>query len=92
VERFTLRLAPAATRDLDKFEDAVSGTILDALPVLKENPFPRGKLIKKLRGKKETFYRLRVDKYRVYYTIEGPEVVVLRVLSKKDADKFLKRL
>jgi mRNA-degrading endonuclease RelE of RelBE toxin-antitoxin system len=59
---------------------------------LRENPFPRGKLIKKLKGKKSTFYRLRVDKYRVYYTIEGPDVVVLRVLSKKDADKFIKRL
>ncbi len=66
--------------------------VLDHLPVLKENPFPRGKLIKKLKGKKATFYRLRVDKYRLYYTLEGSVVAIMRVISKKDAEKFIKQL
>ena len=60
--------------------------------VLIENPFPRGKLIKKIKGTNADFYRFRIDKYRVFYMIEGNEVVVLRVLSKKDAAKFIKKL
>ncbi|MEK6548935.1 MAG: type II toxin-antitoxin system RelE/ParE family toxin [Nitrospirota bacterium] len=89
---FTLKLSPAATHDLDQLDDKTAGMVLDHLPVLKENPFPRGKLIKKLKGKKATFYRLRVDKYRLYYTLEGSVVAIMRVISKKDAEKFIKQL
>ena len=66
--------------------------VLNALPALNENPFPRGKLIKKIKGKRSTFYWLCVDKYRVFYSIEGPNVVNLKVIGKKDADKFIKNL
>ncbi len=48
------------------------------MQVLKENPFPRGKLIKKIKGTKSDFYRLRVDKYRLFYMVESKKVVVLR--------------
>jgi len=92
VDKFTLKLSPAATRDLDQLEDKVVQAIIEKLAVLKENPFPKGKLIKKIKGKKTTFYRLRVDKYRVFYSIEGSEVVILKVVGKKDADKFIKNL
>ena len=92
MERFTLKLAPAATRDLDRLGDQEAAKILNALPTLQENPFPRGKLIKKIRGKQSAFYRLRVDKYRVFFSIEGTEVVIFKVISKKDADKFIKQL
>ena len=37
-------------------------------------------------------YRLRVDKYRVFYVIESGRVVVLRVLSKKDAERYIRNL
>jgi len=92
VDKFTLRISPSAVRDLDRLENQVVRTILDDLPALRENPFPRGKLIKKIKGKKSTFYRLRVDKYRVFYSIEGRDVVILRVIGKKDADEFIKNL
>jgi len=89
---FTLKLAPTATRDLDQIEDKVVQGILDKSAVLKENPFPQGKRIKKIKGKKSTFYRLRVDKYLVFYSIEGQDVVILKVIGKKDADRFIKNL
>lgn len=92
MDRFVLKLSPTATRDLDQLEDKVARMILDELPVLRDNPFPIGKLIKKLKGKKSTFYRLRVDKYRVFYCLEGTEVVILRIIGKKDADRFIKNL
>jgi len=79
-------------RDLATLDDKVAGMILDHLPILNKNPFPRGKLTKKIKGKKSAFYRLRIDKYRAYYSIESSLVVILRIISKKDAGKFIQRL
>ena len=86
-----IELAPAASRDLDEFEIRVVERMLSDLKVLEKNPFPRGKLIKKLKGKKFSLYRLRVDKFRVFYEIQPGKIIVLRVLSKKDFDRFIKR-
>lgn len=92
MDKFRLTLSPAATKDLDQLDDATTRMILDALPHLEDNPFPRGKRVKKLKGTKTSFYRLRVDKYRIFYIIEGKNVVILKVVGKKDADKFIKNL
>ena len=92
MDSFRIELAPAASRDLDEFEIRVVERVLSDLKVLEKNPFPRGKLIKKLKGKKFSLYRLMVDKFRVFYEIQPGEVIVLRVLSKKDSDRFIKRL
>ncbi len=92
MDKFILELSSAAVRDLDKLEDKGARTVLSELIVLKDNPFPRGKLIKKVKGKKTNFYRLRVGKYRVFFCIEGSVIVVLKVVGKKDADRFIKNL
>ena len=92
MDRFGIVLSPHATKDLDRFGEAVFRKIARAISALGENPFPRGKLIKKIKGKNADFYRLRVDKYRVFYVIESGRVVILRVLSKKDAGRFIGRL
>ena len=49
-------VAITAVRDLNKLEDKLSRTILAELTVLKDNPFPRGKLIKKIKGKRANFF------------------------------------
>ncbi len=92
MDNFEVILSPRATKDMDGFSDTVCGKIAYALRTLAESPFPRGKLIKKLKGKNADFYRLRVDKYRVFYVIEPGTVVVLRVLSKKDAERYIRNL
>jgi len=89
VDKFNIILSPHAVKDMDSFTDIVCARIVRSLKGLGENPLPRGKLIKKIRGKKTDFYRLRVDKYRVFYMIESGKVVVLRILSKKEADRFI---
>jgi mRNA interferase RelE/StbE len=92
VDKFRILLSPKAAKDLDGFSDNVCAKIASSLRSIEENPFPRGKLIKKLKGTKEVYYRLRADKHRVFYMIEGSDVIVLRVLSKKDAEKFIRQL
>jgi mRNA interferase RelE/StbE len=92
LNEFSLILTPKAVKDLDAFSNRICIKIADSMNVLRENPFPRGKLIRKIKGTRSTFYRLRIDKYRVFYMIEAEKVVILRVLSKKDAEKFIRSL
>jgi mRNA-degrading endonuclease RelE of RelBE toxin-antitoxin system len=51
MDRFKIDLSPAASRDLDKLELGIVTKVLSDIKILEENPFPRGKLIKKIRGK-----------------------------------------
>ena len=90
--RFSIELSPAASRDLDDLEIEIVTKILSDLRILGEDPFPRGKLVKKIRGKKNAFYRLRVNKFRVFFEIQPGKILVLRIISKKEADRFIKRL
>jgi mRNA interferase RelE/StbE len=92
MNRFRIELSPTASRDLDNLEIEMVRKILSDLKVLRENPFPRGKLIKKIKGKKTSFYRLRIDKFRVFFEMQQMKVVILRIISKKEADRFIKRL
>ena len=92
MDKFVLVLSPSTVRDLDSLEEKVVIKILNKLSLLETDPFPRGKLIKKIKGKKSVFYRLRVDKYRVFYFINDRDVVVLKIIGKKDADKFIKSI
>ncbi|MBI5213056.1 MAG: type II toxin-antitoxin system RelE/ParE family toxin [Nitrospirae bacterium] len=92
MDKFYIVLSPHAVKDLDGFSDTACTRIAGAMKALEENPFPRGKLIKKIKGKRSDYYRVRVDKYRVFYIIEGSKVVVLKILSKKDVDRFISNL
>lgn len=92
MDKFRIVLSPKAAKDLDGFSDGVCAKIASSLRVLEDNPLPRGKMIKKLKGRKGVFYRLRADKHRVFYMIEGGEAIVLRILSKKDAERFIRQL
>lgn len=90
--KFNIILSPRATKYLDSFNDKQCKKILDYIRLLEENPFPRGKLIKKLKGTKANYYRLRIDKYRVFFRIQEDQVVILRILSKEDVEKIIKAL
>ena len=91
MNKFKIELSPAASRDLDDLEMGIVTEVLSDLKTLEENPFPRGKLIKKIKGKKTSFYRLRIDKFRVFFEIQNRKIIIFRIPSKKEADRFIKR-
>jgi mRNA interferase RelE/StbE len=92
MDRFRIELSPAAARDLDDWEISLVTKIFSDLMVLEDNPFPKGKMIKKIKGKKTSFYRLRIDQFRVFFEIQQMSIIVLRILNKKEADRFIKKL
>ena len=92
MDRFKIEFSPAASRDLNDLEIEVVKKVFSDLKILEENPFPRGKLIKKIKGKKTFFYRLRIDKFRVFYEVQHMKIIILRIISKKEADRYIKKL
>jgi mRNA interferase RelE/StbE len=90
--KFEIEISPAASRDLDDLDLKIAVRVLSELRTLEDNPFPRGKLIKKIKGKKNSFYRLRVDKIRAYFEVKPLKIVILRIISRKDAERFIKGL
>lgn len=74
--RFTTR----AARDVDDLADSDRRVILAAV-----RAFAGGAVadVKKLKGRPD--YRLRVGRFRVLYTLTNGDLLVLRVLDRKDA-------
>jgi mRNA-degrading endonuclease RelE of RelBE toxin-antitoxin system len=56
---------------------------------LTEQPFPRGKVIRRIRYIRGTVFRLRAGDYRVFYYVKGDTVHVLEICSKKEADRYI---
>jgi mRNA interferase RelE/StbE len=92
MDKFEIELSPAASRDLDDLEMGMVTKVFSDLRILEDNPFPRGKLIKKIKGKKTSFCRLRMDKFRVFFEIQHMKIVILRISTKEEADRFIKTI
>ena len=83
-------LKPDATADLDDLNAYDATCILDAIEdhLTFEPQKESRSRIKRLRGIQPADYRLRVDHYRVFCTVEESRVTVLRVLHKDACQRF----
>jgi len=81
---YTLRLRPAAVRDLKALPLGIKARIEKAIDSLQANPHPSGS--RKLIGF-ENEWRLRVGNYRVLYVIDDSthSVVVARIAHRREA-------
>lgn len=73
---YTIFLAPPAERQLKAFTPSVQKRLVRRLKTLRENPRPQG--LKKLAGE-DNLYRIREGDYRIIYTIDDKELIVLVV-------------
>lgn len=73
---FRILLHNKAAKIYKKLDDKTATRINRAIDALKGNPF-YGKGIKRLKGKLEGKYRLRVGEYRIVYRVEEKERVVI---------------
>jgi len=85
-------LAPSAIRELDSLRADIRGRVRDAIEVhLRHEPTKVSKSrIKRLRGLDRPQYRLRVDEVRVFYDVAQETVQVLAIVSRAQADAWLK--
>lgn len=71
---YSLLLAPPAERQLKALAEATQKRVLTRLKTLQHNPRPPG--VKKLAGE-GSLYRIREGSYRIIYTIQDKELIVL---------------
>lgn len=56
-------------------------------PILRENPF-FGPNIKRLKGSYSAYYRYRIGKYRLFYTIDKDKILVFIIDIEKRKDAY----
>src|SRR5438552_1442751 len=85
-------LAPSAIQELGALRADVRGRVRDTIELhLRHEPTKVSKTrIKRLRGLDQPQYRLRVDEVRVFYDVQENTVQVLAIVSKEEADAWLK--
>ena len=95
--KFEITYYKKAEKDLDSIKTEEALTIMDNIErFLSVNPFPERKRKKRIHGVMYPLYRLRVDtptdSYRIFYLIERNEIVVLRIVKKRDMEKAIRAL
>jgi mRNA-degrading endonuclease RelE of RelBE toxin-antitoxin system len=92
LRNFRLQLTKSAARDVDGISDDQREKILKDMRILASGPPLSQANIKKLKGFRPPLYRLRSGDYRILYQVLGDIVTVMRVISRKDLDKIVKRI
>ncbi|MBI2636270.1 type II toxin-antitoxin system RelE/ParE family toxin [Candidatus Peregrinibacteria bacterium] len=82
--RYRIVIRQSAERDLRNLRDPIREHINAAIRNLAEDPFPQG--VKKMHGY-EDFYRIRIGRYRVVYSVNKGVLIitVVKVGHRKDA-------
>ncbi len=90
---YAVILSPEAMDDLQDLKANVRSEVKDALErYLRHQPTRTSKTrIKRLRGIAQPQFRLRVGDVRVFYDVEGLAVQVLAIVSKADAEEWLRK-
>jgi mRNA interferase RelE/StbE len=90
---FDVVLAPEAVEDLRQLKASVRAVVESALEThLRHEPTKISRSrIKRLRGLLRPQYRLRVDDIRVFYDVSGATVQILAIVSKSEAEKWLRK-
>ena len=85
----TLVYAPRAQRDLVAIPKRHALQVLEDLQLLQKSPWPPGK-VKRLRGRE--FWEIKTGDYRTIFWPDGRNVVVLRVVNRRDLERTLGRI
>jgi mRNA interferase RelE/StbE len=73
---YTVEFAPRTRRELRKLSSVVRKRVLDKIDSLADNPFPYG--YTEIKGS-QNYYRVKVGNYRIIYTVEHGELLILVV-------------
>ena len=94
--KFNIEFTAKALKDLKSHSPNIQKQILAETIKLESEPFPHKKKVRKIKGIKFACFRLRIDlkqdTFRLFYGIDKDIIYVLRIVSKKDAGKILKKI
>ena len=76
--RYQVKFTKSARKEFQRLPNRIQGKVVEALSFLAGNPYSELLQIKKLRGVDE-LYRIRIGDYRLVYTVEAKELIVILV-------------
>ena len=93
---FEVAYTQTAQRELGKLDRDSQRKFVQESLSLREARLPEGKRRRKLQGLSFPCYRLRIDtpsdSFELFYGIDGDVIYVLRMVSKRDADRIMEGL
>jgi len=89
VAEHRLLYAPRAQRDLARLQKRYALQVLEDLEILRSSPRPPGK-VKKLRG--TDYWEIKTGDFRTIFFPKGRDVVILRVVNRRDLEKAIGRI
>jgi len=91
--KYEIVLAPQAVQDLKRLKAHSRAAVRDAIErFLRHEPTKTSRSrVKRLGGVSKPQFRLRAENVRVFYDVSGRRVEVLAIVSKADADSWLKK-
>ena len=89
---FEIVFKPLAIKQLKKMKRYYAGFVVDAIERhLSEEPEKIHGSIKRLRGRQEATFRLRVQDYRVFYDVAEDRVEIIQILHKSETPVFYRK-
>jgi mRNA interferase RelE/StbE len=87
---FSIVIQPLAAAQLRRLRRVDAVAVLDAIEthLMHEPDRVSRSRIKRLRGRQNATYRLRVGDYRVFYDLVEDKVVIIAVMHKRETTKF----
>ena len=92
--KYEIVLAPEAIRDLKLLKAHMRAAVRDGIErFLRHEPTKTSRSrVKRLRGVSKPQFRLRVEDVRVFYDVSEHQVEVLAIVSKAEADSWLRKV
>lgn len=87
--KYKLKFTSISLKDIKNFDSTTRIRIIDELNKLLKSPYNINKDIKKLKGINKKIYRLRLGDLRIIYFLSDTEIVVLRIIDRKDLMKII---
>jgi addiction module RelE/StbE family toxin len=89
---FEIVFKPLAIKQLKKMKRYHAAIVVDGIDKhLSEEPERAHGAIKRLRGKQQTTFRLRVQDYRVFYDVAEDRVEISQILHKSETPSFYQK-
>jgi len=92
LDKFDIQLTYSAVEDLDCIPEDQRIKIVALIKKFSFDSFIPGANIKKLKGFKPPFYRVRSGDYRILYRLQEKTIIIMPVIDRKDLDRIIKRL
>ena len=87
--KYKLKFTSVSLKDIKNFDNTTQIRIIDELNKLLMSTYNIYIDIKKLKGINKKIYRLRLGDLRIIYFLSDTELVVLRIIDRKDLMKII---